>query len=165
MKKLRIIGIDPSYVSTGFAILDYFDGKFFLNQLGFLPQSSKLTVAVRVKNFYDFFSQKIQDSDANIFAIETPFLGKNSQVFLKLGYLRAMIYLLSVQHEKKIFEFTPRQVKQSVTGFGDASKDQVARALSMIIPDIKNVNFKNHDVSDALAVSVCAAMNVRLSEK
>jgi crossover junction endodeoxyribonuclease RuvC len=85
--------------------------------------------------------------------LETPFFGKNAQNFLKLGYLRGALYLLADKNRLKLHEFYPREVKQAVTGYGGASKDQVARVILQLFPRMKSP--KKEDVTDALAVTLC----------
>lgn len=80
-------------------------------------------------------------------------MGKNAQNFLKLGYLRGIVYLLSDLHEINLHEYSPREVKQAVTGFGGASKEQVARILLQLFPGLQKP--KREDVTDALAVGLC----------
>ena len=80
-------------------------------------------------------------------------MGKNAQNFLKLGYLRGILYLLSDQYNLEIFEFAPCQVKSALTGFGGASKEQVARVILRLFPKITEP--QKDDVTDALAVTLC----------
>jgi crossover junction endodeoxyribonuclease RuvC len=80
-------------------------------------------------------------------------LGKNTQVFLKLGYVRGILYLLAAKNKCVLHEFSPREVKQSITGFGGASKEQVARVLMQLFPRIAKPD--KEDVTDALAVTLC----------
>lgn len=93
-------------------------------------------------------------------ALETPFLGKNAQNFLKLGYLRGILYLLTDTHKIHLHEFSPREVKQAVTGFGGAQKDQVARMMYQLFPTLTVQ--KKDDVTDALAITLCAAWKSKI---
>lgn len=115
--------------------------------------TSKKSIAHRLRLFHDFFDQKIQKKNITDITIEIPFLGKNAQNFLKLGYLRGIVYLLSDLHEINLHEYSPREVKQAVTGFGGASKEQVARILLQLFPGLQKP--KREDVTDALAVGLC----------
>ena len=90
-------------------------------------------------------------------ALETPFLGKNAQNFLKLGYLRGIIYLLVATYNLALQEFSPREVKMSVTGFGGADKEQVARIILRLFPALSVPD--KADVTDALAVTLCCLWN------
>lgn len=120
---------------------------------GFLKLPTSQTLAHRVGMFYDIFSAKITAYHVTAVALETSFLGKNAQTFLKLGYLRGIVYLLAHQHNLMIYEFAPREVKQTVTGYGAATKEQVAKVLSMLFPMLPSP--LKEDVTDAIAISLC----------
>jgi len=149
-----MLGIDPGLRFSGFGVLKKEKQRVFLLEYGLLKLSSTKSVAARIQIFHDFFSQKINQHCVTNIALETPFLGKNAQNFLKLGYLRSILYLLSEQNSLIMHEFSPRQVKLSVTGFGGASKEQVARIILRLFPTMEKP--KKDDVTDALAVTLCA---------
>jgi crossover junction endodeoxyribonuclease RuvC len=149
-----IMGIDPGFSVTGFGILRHEKGKTFLLDYGYLKLPSQKSLACRLGIFFELFNEKIIKWQVTDLSLETPFLGKNAQNFLKLGYLRGVLYLLSDHHNLQLHEFSPREVKQALTGFGGAQKDQVARIILRLFPTI-NVPEKA-DVTDALAVTLCA---------
>ena len=148
-----ILGIDPGFRFTGYGILKKADRGAYLLDYGCLnlPQSKHLNARTRI--FYDFFTEKIKTYHVTDLALETPFLGKNAQNFLKLGYLRGILYLLSDQHSLTLHEFAPREIKQSVTGYGGASKEQVARVIMQFFPRITAI--EKEDTTDALAITLC----------
>jgi len=148
-----ILGIDPGLRFSGFGILQKNQQRSLLLDYGLLKLSPKKKLQERVHIFYDFFTEKIKTCNVTDVALETPFLGKNAQNFLKLGYLRGLLYLLSAQHNLAVHEFSPRQVKKSVTGYGGASKEQVARMILRLFPKMEPP--KKDDVTDALAVTLC----------
>lgn len=148
-----ILGIDPGLQVTGYCILKKEGRSCFLLDCGFLQMSSKKHLSERVHTFHTFLTDKIKTFGITDLALETPFLGKNAQNFLKLGYLRGILYLLAHEHKMQLHEFSPREVKQSVTGFGGASKDQVERVVLQLFPKL-NVP-KKQDVTDAIAVTLC----------
>lgn len=148
-----IIGIDPGLRYTGFGIVQKEGRKALLLDYGYLSMSSTDTVMTRIGIFYDFFNTKITTWSATTIAIETPFLGKNAHNFLKLGYLRGIIYLLAHQYTIPVTEFSPTQVKASITGYGGATKEQVARIIVQLFPGMEIP--KKEDVTDALAVTLC----------
>lgn len=152
-KNKIILGIDPGFHVTGYAIIKKDGPTTYLINSGYLQMSSAKPLQERVYMFHAFFVQKISIYAITDIAIETPFLGKNAQNFLKLGYLRGIIYLLSHQYSLRLHEFSPREVKQSVTGFGGASKEQVARVIMQLFPKLQIQ--KKADVTDALAVTLC----------
>lgn len=156
MSDFILLGIDPGFSVTGFAILACKNNKTSIIDYGFLKLKSKDHLSVRTGQFYNFFQKKIQQYNVTQIALETSFLGKNAQTFLKLGYLRGILYLFADQHNLAIHEFTPRQIKLSVTGFGGASKDQVAQMILRMVPKLNELpKIEKNDVTDALAISIC----------
>ncbi len=148
-----LLGIDPGTRIAGFGIIKKTGNQGILIDHGYASFGASKPLIQRVRLFHDFFKQKIIEYDVTHLAIETPFLHKNAQNFLKLGYLRGILYLLADQYNLIIKEFSPREVKQAVTGFGGAKKDQVARIVMQLLPNIPPP--KKDDVTDALAVMLC----------
>lgn len=149
-----ILGIDPGFCTTGFSVLAKLNRGARLLDYGHLSLSSSDSVQRRIGLFYDFFTDKLITFGITHIALETPFLGKNARSFLMLGYLRGIVYLLGEQHRVIVHDFAPREIKQMVTGYGGASKEQVAKALLSYFPTIDK-HVKN-DVTDALAVTMCS---------
>ena len=151
-----ILGIDPGFHITGYSILKNENSKTFLLDYGYLKLSPKQHLSERIGIFFDHFKNKINDFNVTDLALETPFLGKNVQTFLKLGYLRGALYLLANQNNLKLHEFSPREVKVSVTGYGGASKDQVALMILRMFPKLNELGkIEKNDVTDSLAVAIC----------
>jgi crossover junction endodeoxyribonuclease RuvC len=149
-----ILGIDPGFQFAGFGILKRdTTNKVYLLDHGYLKMRSTQTLVERVGIFHAFFEEKIKLHGVTDIALETPFLGKNAQNFLKLGYLRGLLYLLADTHGLTLHEFAPREVKLAVTGWGGADKEQVARVILQLFP--KMVAPDKADVTDALAVTLC----------
>jgi crossover junction endodeoxyribonuclease RuvC len=148
-----VLGIDPGFSATGFGVLEQKQSRVFLLEYGVLKLSCKDSLDKRIGIFHDFFIEKIQQWGIAHLSLETPFLGKNAQVFLKLGYLRGILYLLACKHGLQISEFSPREVKLLVTGFGGADKEQVARMIMRLFPGI--IKPSKFDASDALAIALC----------
>lgn len=149
-----ILGIDPGFQFAGFGILKRdASNKVYLLDHGYLKMRSTQTLVERVGIFHAFFEEKIKLHGVTDIALETPFLGKNAQNFLKLGYLRGLLYLLADTHGLTLHEFAPREVKLAVTGWGGADKEQVARVILQLFP--KMVAPDKADVTDALAVTLC----------
>ena len=148
-----ILGIDPGFRFAGFGILKKEGRQALLLDYGYLGMSPTENLITRVGMFHEFFEEKITSCGVTVIALETPFLGKNTQSFLKLGYLRGIVYLLAHKHSIELREFAPTEVKQSVTGYGSATKDQVARVILQLFPGMEVP--KKEDVTDALAVTLC----------
>ena len=147
-----VLGIDPSFTATGYAIVRQEGNKQQLLHHGFIGLPASKELSERIGLFYDFFHALIAQYSITRISLETPFLGKNTQVFLKLGYLRGIVLLLAHQYKLEIVEFSPREVKLAVTGFGGAQKDQVARMVQMLFPGLAHQ--KSHDVTDAIAIGL-----------
>lgn len=151
-----ILGVDPGFSVTGYAILKKEGGKAMLLDYGFLKMSSQKSLVERVGIFYQVFQSKIATHGVTEIALETSFLGKNAQTFLKLGYLRGILYLLAAQGGMQVYEFAPREVKATVTGYGAASKDQVAAMVLRLFPRLNELGpIERQDVTDAMAVCLC----------
>ncbi len=157
-----ILGIDPGFSISGFGVIRKESNQTSLLDYGYLRMSSSKHLSERIGIFHDLFSEKIERYSVTDISLETPFLGKNAQNFLKLGYLRGILYLLANRHSLILNEFSPREVKQAVTGFGGASKEQVARVVLQLFP--RMVTSDKLDVTDALAITLCGLWrNKRLS--
>jgi crossover junction endodeoxyribonuclease RuvC len=150
-----ILGIDPGLSITGYGIMKKHGSQTTVIDYGAVRFSSNNPLQVRIGQFYAFFNEAIPQHHITHIALETPFLHKNAQNFLKLGYLRGIVYLLADQHGCQISEFSPRQVKQAVTGSGAAPKEQVARVLTRLFKGLDAP--QTLDVTDALAVTLCGA--------
>ncbi len=150
---MTILGVDPGFQVAGYAIMKKEGSKAFILDYGCLKMQSSKSLSTRIGIFHDFFLEKIQTKGVSNLALETPFLGKNAQNFLKLGYLRGILYLLADKNKLMLHEFAPREVKQSLTGFGGASKEQVARVVLQLFPGMKAQ--EKADITDALAVTMC----------
>lgn len=148
-----MLGIDPGFRFAGFGIVQKEGARVQVLDYGFLKMNPTDTLVKRTGEFYAFFQDKITAHQVTHLALETPFLGKNAQNFMKLGYLRGLLYLLTDMHKLILHEFAPREVKSTLTGFGGASKEQVARVIYQLIPRLKTV--ERDDVTDALAITLC----------
>jgi len=148
-----ILGVDPGFSVTGYSVIKKQDRSILLLDHGYLSLPTKKHLSERVGIFYTCLQEKIIRHRAECITLETSFLGKNAQNFLKLGYLRGILYLLADQHKLSLSEFAPREIKQAITGYGGASKDQVARVIMQLFPRMPAP--KKQDVTDAIAISLC----------
>lgn len=148
-----VLGIDPSFTATGYALIKKENNKQALISCGFLPLPASKEMQERIGMFHDFFENMIKQYHVTHISLETPFLGKNAQTFLKLGYLRGTLHLLCYKYNLKLIEYSPKEIKLAVTGFGGAQKDQVERVVYMLFPGLAVQ--KKHDITDAIAISLC----------
>ena len=155
-----VLGIDPGCIVCGFALMEKRDNKIFIIDYGYIKMSSKQPLSERLLIFHDHFEAILKKWPVDIIALETPFLGKNAQNFLKLGYLRGIIYLLAEKNKLKTIDLSPREVKKTVTGFGGADKSQVARVILQLFPQLTMPD--KDDVTDALAITLCGVWHKQL---
>lgn len=151
-----VLGVDPGLRIAGYSVLSVYNRTYRVLTYGAITLPQKASVSFRVGRFYEQMQAIITEWGITAISIETPFLGKNAQNFLKLGYVRGALFLLAYQHDAVLHEFTPRQVKQAVTGFGGARKDQVARVVHWLCPQVQTPRYE--DVTDALAIAVCGCL-------
>lgn len=149
-----ILGIDPSLTCSGYAVLVQ-KRTLRLNEYGTIKTSTKHSIPQRLSTIYDDLSHTIHKYGVTHIGIETPFLGKSPTSYLKLGYVRSVVYLLAAQRSLQIREFPPRTVKKAVTSWGAAPKDQVARVIHRLFPQLKTP--VKHDITDAIAVGLTTA--------
>jgi len=150
-----ILGVDPGVRVAGYAVIRVERRKWSVLSCGALSLSSYYVLSRRLGYFYMCISQIMSQFYVDRISIETPFLGKNAHNFLKLGYVRGVLFLLADQYAASVREYTPRQIKQAVTGFGGAHKEQVARMVFRLCPEVQDVS--SRDVTDALAAALCCA--------
>lgn len=156
-----ILGIDPGLQVSGYSIMSGTISSPRLRECSVVKLSSSQSISERILFLHDFYEKKIAQCGVTDIALETPFLGKNALNFLKLGYIRGIIYLIAARHRITLHEFSPSQVKSGVTGYGAADKEQVARVLHRLFPELAEQKY--FDATDALAIALCALANLRSS--
>lgn len=161
-----VLGIDPSLTITGFAVLTHKNYAPKVLDVGFVALHKLKDLNAKLALFEEFLLQKLMQFNINRLCVETPFLGKNAQTFLKLGYLRGILLLTAHKHTIPLSHFAPRSVKQAVTGYGGASKEQVAQALGSLFPQLRQFTKTTvNDVTDAMAIALCGILNLHCAVK
>ncbi len=148
-----ILGIDPGTVVMGYGIIRVQGQQVSLLDLGVLKPGQAKEGIKRLQIIHVTISGLVRKYKPTEFAIEAPFFGKNVQSMLKLGRAQGVAMAAALQYGLPVAEYAPKKVKQSVTGNGNATKDQVARMLQTIfrIEDKPS----HYDATDALAVAFC----------
>jgi crossover junction endodeoxyribonuclease RuvC len=150
-----ILGVDPGTLFTGYAVLKGVNEKLEMLSCDVIKIPAKNKLPLRLKQIYDALVDVIEEYKPDEFAIETAFYGKNVQSTLKLGHARGVSILAAVNKQIPTTEYSPREVKKSVSGLGAASKEQV-RFMVCSILKIKSESLpKATDISDAIAVAIC----------
>lgn len=161
---MRIIGIDPGYAIVGFGIIEYNRASFSTVQYGAITTPADMDFNSRLKVIYDDLCSVLDSFKPDFLAIEKLYFTSNQKTAIAVAEARGVTLLAARQRDIPIYEYTPLQVKQSVTGYGKAIKKQVQEMTKRILslPEIP----KPDDTADALAIAVCHAhsYNSRLSE-
>ena len=153
VKEKIILGLDPGTTIMGYGIISIKGSTLSLLQYGVVHLSKYEAHELRLKKIFDRVLNLIDEYHPDEMALEAPFYGKNVQSMLKLGRAQGVAMSAALFREIPIVEYAPRKVKQSVTGNGNASKEQVAKMLMMLL-GIKELP-KLLDATDALAVALC----------
>ena len=148
-----ILGIDPGTLFMGFGIIKISSSGMTLVIMDVLKLSPKKDAYERLKIIHQKVSDLLVEFCPHEFAIEAPFFGKNVQSMLKLGRAQGVAIAAAMQAGIPVTEYSPRKVKQSITGNGNADKQQVLKMLQRLI--VFEENPKYFDATDALAVAVC----------
>jgi crossover junction endodeoxyribonuclease RuvC len=148
-----ILGIDPGTRFLGYGLLRINQDKVTILQYGVLNLTKYTTQGAKFLKIHERVLGIIEEFLPDEIAIESPFFGKNVQSLLKLGRVQGMVMSLAFSKSIPIAEYEPKKIKQSVTGNGNASKEQVAKMVE-IIGNIK-LDAKLHDATDALGIAIC----------
>jgi crossover junction endodeoxyribonuclease RuvC len=148
-----ILGLDPGTTIMGYGLIHIQKPAIHLLQYGVIHLSKYEGHELKLKKIFDRVLNLIDEYHPDEVALEAPFYGKNVQSMLKLGRAQGVAMSAALYREIPITEYAPKKVKQSVTGNGNASKEQVAKMLMMLFK-IQEVP-KLLDATDALAVALC----------
>ncbi|WP_129715990.1 crossover junction endodeoxyribonuclease RuvC [Pedobacter sp. SYP-B3415] len=155
-KKERVIlGIDPGTSVMGYGVICENGSKNTLQSLGIVKLDHLNDHFSKLRLIFEKTVGLIDAYHPDVLAIEAPFYGKNIQVLLKLGRAQGIAMAAALSRDIPVFEYAPRKIKQSITGNGNATKEQVAAMLQRLL------NFKETpeflDATDGLAVALCHA--------
>ena len=154
MQKTKIIlGIDPGTLWMGYGLIEVNQNQVLLLEMNAMKLSSRLDHYERLQLIHAKVKQLIDQYQPNDFAIESPFFGKNVQSMLKLGRAQGVAIATAMQAGIPVAEYSPKKIKQSITGNGNAAKEQVWKMLQQLLRMHEKI--QRYDASDALAVAIC----------
>jgi crossover junction endodeoxyribonuclease RuvC len=148
-----ILGIDPGTLVMGYGLISVDNAKISLVEMGVLHLSKYKNHPERLSLIFKKMEMLIKAHKPSAVAIEAPFFGKNVQSMLKLGRAQGVAIAAAMMHDLEAIEYAPRKVKQSITGKGAASKEQVWSMLQRILDFEERPEFM--DATDAVAVALC----------
>lgn len=152
-KSTIILGIDPGTVVMGYGLIQVTGSTLKLLEMDVLKPGKVEDPYKKLQLIYNTVSGLIIKYKPDVFAIEAPFFGKNVQSMLKLGRAQGVAIAAAMRHGLEVTEYAPKKIKQSVTGNGNASKEQVLKMLQRLLNFQEDPHYM--DASDALAVAVC----------
>ncbi|SRR6056297_1380414 len=153
MEKLKILGIDPGTNFMGYAVISVVGETIQCICLGTLKMKKYNTQQEKLKHIFQRIRQLTKHYKPEHMSIEAPFFGKNVQSMLKLGRAQGVAIAAAITADVPVSEYSPKKIKLSVTGNGNASKEQVQAMLTQLVV-IDNPD-DSLDASDALAAAVC----------
>lgn len=148
-----ILGIDPGTNIMGYGVIIIKGNKMELVSLGTFNFDKKDSHALKLKEIFEKTISLIDQYHPDDLSIEEPFYGKNIQSMLKLGRAQGVAMAAGLSRSIPIFEYSPRKIKQAITGNGNSSKEQVAYMLQSLL-SLKEIP-QQLDATDALGVAVC----------
>ncbi|TSC53719.1 MAG: crossover junction endodeoxyribonuclease RuvC [Parcubacteria group bacterium LiPW_39] len=154
-----ILGIDPGTTMIGVGLINYQNKKASLLAYDCLKTGQKESDAQRLKNLFNQLTKVIKKYRPDIIAVENVFFFKNAKTAIPVSQARGVILLAAAKQKIKIYEYTPLQVKQALTGYGRAEKKQIQQMVKVVLK-LKNIP-QPDDAADALAVAICCAHSMK----
>lgn len=147
-----ILGIDPGFARTGYGVIEEKNKNLRVLDYGCLSTPSGLVFEKRLKKIHDGLEEIIKKFRPDVCAVEKIFFCKNAKTAIDVGQARGVIIFTAAEKKLKILEFTPLQVKQFITGYGKAEKQQVQKMIKILL-GLKDIP-RPDDAADALALAI-----------
>lgn len=150
-----VLGIDPGTTRIGYGVIDKKGNSYQTLGYGLIEPNPALSIPARLKQIYAETQVLIQKFKPDLFSIEQLFYFKNSTTVISVAQARGVLLLAAEETQLPIFECTPLQVKQGVTGYGRADKNQIAVMVKMLLK-LQEIP-KPDDITDGLAIAITGA--------
>ncbi|MDT5061233.1 MAG: crossover junction endodeoxyribonuclease RuvC [Acidobacteriota bacterium] len=150
---MRVLGIDPGSETTGWGVVEGEARRYRLVEYGTIKSSPRERFSARLLKISDGIESVIARHQPDVCSVEEAFYATNVKVALKLGQVRGVVLLVAERAKLEIHEYSPRLIKQTVVGYGNAEKHQVQEMVRVLL-SLKSVP-EPHDASDALAIAIC----------
>ena len=160
-KRMIILGIDPGYAIVGVGVIEYSGNKFRCLEYGAITTPAGMPTPRRLKVINDGMNAYIDKYKPEAVAVEELFFNSNQKTAIHVAQARGVIIISAVNKNVPLYEYTPLQIKQAVTGYGRADKLQIQTMVKMML----NLNAvpKPDDAADALAAAICHAHSMRMN--
>lgn len=156
---MKILGIDPGTGILGFGIIEVEKGQSKLVDGGVIRTPVKEDDAVRLLTIYDELTEIIKQNKPDVMSVEKLFFARNVTTAMTVSQARGVVLLCAKQAGLPIYEYTPMQIKQAITGYGKADKKQMQEMVRVIL-QLKEIP-KPDDAADALAAAITCSMTMR----
>lgn len=150
----RILGIDPGSRATGYGVIEKKGNRVYYLTCGVIRLSDKYAFSDRLKIIFDSLCEVIATHKPVVAAVEDVFVAANPRTALKLGHARGVAVIAALHSGLKVYDYTPRLVKQAVVGYGNADKHQMQQMVRVLLQLSAT---PSTDAADALAVAMCHA--------
>lgn len=160
---MKVLGIDPGSQTLGWGVVEGSGLKYSLIDFGTVKSSPRQSFSKRLLKIYEELEKVIEKFQPDVLSVEEAFYANNVKVALKLGQVRGAILLLGEMSKLEIAEYSPRLIKQTVVGYGNAEKHQVQEMVRLLLK-MKTVP-QPHDAADALAIAICHFHHAGLQNK
>ena len=157
-----ILGIDPGLATLGYGVIEAVDQKRRLIQYGTLTTPAGQPMPQRLRAIYQGMNQLMDIYQPDDVAFEELFFSKNITTGINVSHARGVALLAVVQRTENLYEYTPMQIKQAVTGYGGADKHQVQHMVKMLL-NMKDIA-RPDDAADALAVALTHANSMAMKK-
>jgi crossover junction endodeoxyribonuclease RuvC len=159
---MKILGIDPGTGILGFGIIDVtIQSKVTMVDAGVIRTPVKQADSERLLTIYDELTEIIKEHKPDVMSVEKLFFAQNVTTAMSVSQARGVVLLCGIQNGLELFEYTPLQIKQAITGYGKADKKQMQEMVRIILK-LQEVP-KPDDCADALAAAICHSMTARFS--
>ncbi|MBR7160101.1 MAG: crossover junction endodeoxyribonuclease RuvC [Clostridia bacterium] len=159
---MRILGIDPGLAIIGYGVIDVDNGNFRVVDYGVITTPKDETIPVRLAMIWDRVNLLISKFKPDHIAMEELFFTNNKTTGIIVSEARGVLLLAAVQSPAKLYEYTPMQIKQAITGYGKADKQQMQNMVRILLK--LDAIPKPDDAADALAVAICHGQTSRFNE-
>lgn len=149
---MKVLGIDPGSQTLGWGVVEGNGLKYQGVAYGTVKSSPRQAFSKRLLKIYNGIEEVIKRFEPDVISVEEAFYAKNVKVALKLGQVRGVVLLIGEQYQLKVAEYSPRLIKQTVVGYGNAEKHQIQEMVRLLLKLKKNP--EPHDAADALAIAI-----------
>ena len=159
---MKIIGVDPGLINTGYGVISFKNQKKEILDFGIITPDKNSSLGNRLKTIYDDVYSIMNKYQPDCLSIEEVFYSNNIKTTLKLGQARGAVMIAAAKLEVEIYEYSARKIKLSLTGNGNADKQQV----KFMVGNTLSINIKDYkdDASDALAAALCHEQQFRYGD-